>query len=130
MYLGERMRELRKKFNYTLDQLSDITNIAKSTLSKYENDIIKPTFKNLSKLADAFNVSIDYLSCRDKKAINNTDESKIIYISNADYEILSTLHSEPAEEFYKMLLKDPIRRTKSISSKAFMDKYFEEFKDV
>ena len=129
MYLGIRMRQLREDKNYTLDQLSNITHIGKSTLSKYENDIIKPTLKNLYKLADALNVSMDYLSGRDINIVSSKDKNKVMKISKEDYEILLTLHSEQSEEFYKILLKDPIRRVQAISSKKFMEKYYKEFKD-
>lgn len=74
---GERLKELREDFNLTQDQLAEKIGINRSTISAYENNAISPTLEILVKLADTFNVSIDYLACRTKEIYNlNTFNNK------------------------------------------------------
>lgn len=61
MTIGERIRQLRIEKELTQTQLSDIFHIAKSTLSQYENNIRTPNDDIKIKLANYFNVSLDYL---------------------------------------------------------------------
>lgn len=61
MTIGERIRQLRIEKELTQTQLSDIFHIAKSTLSQYENNIRTPNDDIKIKLANYFNVSVDYL---------------------------------------------------------------------
>lgn len=57
----ERMKQLRKEKNLTLDKLSDILNTTKATLSRYENGLRVPNIEFIRELANVFNVSVDYL---------------------------------------------------------------------
>ena len=75
MSLGDvmknRLRELRKSRGYTQISLQMQTGIEQALLSKFENgDRIPPT-ETLLRLAEFYNVSIDYILCRtDKPDIN------------------------------------------------------------
>ena len=60
-----RLKELRKKNNVTLQKLADYLHIANSAISQYENEKREPSFDIVSKIADYFNVSIDYLLGRE-----------------------------------------------------------------
>lgn len=63
---GQRLKELRKSKRLTQQQLADIFFLNKSSISRYENDSQLPENEQLQKLADYFNVSIDYLLGRDE----------------------------------------------------------------
>ena len=75
MSLGDvmknRLKELRTSRGYTQISLQMQTGIEQSLLSKFENgDRIPPT-ETLVRLAEFYNVSIDYLLCRtDKPEVN------------------------------------------------------------
>lgn len=58
---AERPTELRKQYKYTQRQMADILGISQPSYIRYENDTSEPTQENLVKLADAFDVSVDYL---------------------------------------------------------------------
>lgn len=58
---AERLTELRKQYKYTQRQMADILGISQPSYIRYENDTFEPTHENLVKLADAFDVSVDYL---------------------------------------------------------------------
>ena len=68
MSLGDimknRLKELRKSRGYTQISLQMQTGIEQALLSKFENgDRIPPT-ETLLRLAEFYNVSIDYILCR------------------------------------------------------------------
>ena len=58
---AERLTELRKQYKYTQRQMADILGISQPSYIRYENDTSEPTQENLVKLADASDVSVDYL---------------------------------------------------------------------
>ena len=59
--LGERLREIRRQRKWTLDQVSGKTGLAKSTLSKIENERISPSFEVVQKLAVGLGIDIPQL---------------------------------------------------------------------
>lgn len=62
-----RIRELRKAKKVTMKELGNIIGVAESTMSLYETGKRKPDPETLSRLADYFNVSVDYLLGRDEE---------------------------------------------------------------
>lgn len=65
------LKKLRKSRGYTQISLQMKTGIEQALLSKYENGERIPTTEALIRLADFYNVSIDYILCRtDNPEIN------------------------------------------------------------
>lgn len=58
---AERLKELRKERQLTIEQLAKDLGSAKSTISRYENDKREPKKDFLEMLSSYFDVSIDYL---------------------------------------------------------------------
>jgi transcriptional regulator with XRE-family HTH domain len=56
-----RLRELRTEKNLSLRELAEKLELSYSSVGKYERDEAQPSFDILFKLADFFDVSIDYL---------------------------------------------------------------------
>lgn len=56
-----RLRELRTEKNLSLRELAEKLELSYSSIGKYERDEAQPSFDILFKLADFFDVSIDYL---------------------------------------------------------------------
>lgn len=56
-----KLRELRKKRNLTQVELGDLLGISHQNISKYETGLIVPDIFILAKLADFFDVTLDYL---------------------------------------------------------------------
>ena len=71
MSLGDimqnRLRELRKARGYTQVSLQMHTGIEQSLLSKFESGERIPPTETLLRLAEFYNVSIDYILCRTNK---------------------------------------------------------------
>lgn len=59
--LGTRIQELRKNSKLSQTDLADKIGISKSQMIRYENKGVQPPADILSKLADIFSVSIDFL---------------------------------------------------------------------
>lgn len=55
------IRKLRKERGLTLKRLSELTGLAPSLISQYENGDRHPKIENWQKLADFFGVSVEYL---------------------------------------------------------------------
>lgn len=75
--IGNKIRELRKKHNLTLDELAnnlnnrypDTMNFNKGKISKWENDKEEPRLSSVRVLADYFDVSLDYFNGNDTKIL-------------------------------------------------------------
>lgn len=61
MPFPEILRELREKKGITQQQLAATLNLSKNAISHYEKDINMPNLDTVQKIADVFNVSVDYL---------------------------------------------------------------------
>lgn len=59
--IGQRLKEIRKAKRVMQDELAELLNLQKSTISAYENDKIDPVDRSKVELAKFFNISLDYL---------------------------------------------------------------------
>lgn len=59
--LGKRIKEIRMELSLTLEDASKRTGLARSTLSKIENEQISPTFQAMQKLAAGLNIDMPQL---------------------------------------------------------------------
>lgn len=58
---AKRLNELRVSKNLTMEQLSKDLSTTRGTISNFENEQRKPSLDMVIKIADYFQVSIDYL---------------------------------------------------------------------
>ena len=71
MVFNERLKLLRKERGLTQVQMSEMMSIAYRNYQRLEADGNTPNYVNLIKIADIFNVSLDYLTGRtDKREVN------------------------------------------------------------
>jgi len=61
------IRNIREDNDLTQSQMADILNVSQNTYSQYETGKIEWTGSSLIKIADYFNVSVDYLLDRTNK---------------------------------------------------------------
>ena len=83
-----RLQQTRKKRELNQDELARKAGLASTAISHYESGARKPSFDNLRKLADALEVSIDYLMGR-------TDSS----IVRSSFGMISGEHGVPDSRF-------------------------------
>lgn len=94
--LGERVREIRKSRNWTLEQAAKQAGLARSTLSKIENGQMSPTFDALKKLAVGLDISIPQLFTPPQKGqvngrmtITHSGEGEIHPTTTYEHEMLA-----------------------------------------
>lgn len=58
-YIGEKIREIRKKNGLSQEEFAYKVNVAKQTVSCWELGTIKPNFKNIKVICEVFKVSAD-----------------------------------------------------------------------
>ena len=61
MNFGETLKNLRKEKNVTQDELAKVLNMKRTSISGYETGRKEPDFATLSRIADYFGVSVDFL---------------------------------------------------------------------
>ena len=62
MTFGEKLTEIRKNKGISQQELGKLTSIDKRIISRYETDKTIPSIDAAKKLADALQVSLDYLT--------------------------------------------------------------------
>lgn len=64
--IGARIRFLRRQRDMTLDQLSGLSNLTKSYVSKVERGLSVPSISTAMKIADSFNITVSQLLGEDE----------------------------------------------------------------
>ena len=72
-----RIKQLRKEYKLTQKEFADLFNLDDSTISLYENGKREPTYDIIVKIADYFNVSIDWL-------LERVDSKNLVFVES-DY---------------------------------------------
>jgi transcriptional regulator with XRE-family HTH domain len=72
--LGRRITELRESRKMTQEELAKKLNISRASLSHYEKNRREPDYETLQKIADYFQVSIDYMFGRTTNSKEILDE--------------------------------------------------------
>jgi transcriptional regulator with XRE-family HTH domain len=82
LHIGRKIRELRKKAGFVLQDLSDRTGLSKPLLSQVEKGVVSPPIATLLKISKALNVNIGFFfqdnDPEEKVVLVRRDESKVI----------------------------------------------------
>lgn len=70
-----RLKELRKAKGLTLQKIADVIGVSNGTVANYENERREPRIDMLIKLADYFDVSVDYLIGHEKTSNHGTGQT-------------------------------------------------------
>ena len=89
-----KIKELRIKAGMTQSELSSLLGIAQNTLSYWEQNKYQPDNDTLLKLANIFNVTLDYLLGRETSGnISRADESPL---TGKELALISAYRNNPA----------------------------------
>ena len=55
------LRRLRKEYGVSQKRLADVLQVSQPSINKYENNVIEPNLDVLTRMADYFDTSVDYL---------------------------------------------------------------------
>lgn len=96
MKYGEILKKLRTDKGLSQKELTDRLTLNRSTYARYETSSTQPDFDTLSKLADFYNVSVDYILGRtnDKDALHTQAG-----ISDENYNNLNAYQKEVIDFF-------------------------------
>lgn len=83
---SERLKELREEAGLSQKEIADILNISRTSISGYESTNREPDFSTLIKIANFFDISLDYLLGRTDVKVpfefNNAKHKDYIKILN------------------------------------------------
>ncbi|RAR75722.1 helix-turn-helix transcriptional regulator [Flavobacterium aciduliphilum] len=110
MTLGEKLTALRKKKNYSHEQLALELELSKTSIIKWEQDKVKPSFENLLKLCILFEKDVNSL-------LQNVTNASFIKEKNS-FSIKSTKIEVPAiaTELLKSVIDNQIQIQNLIKS--------------
>lgn len=94
--IGNVLKELRTEKGVTLEEVAQSIGSTRSLLSKYERGASEPGLRQLKKLADYYDVSLDYL-------FGFTDEKRPVITSEKLNELFEPLSVEKKKEAIRYL---------------------------
>jgi len=97
--LSEQLRKLRKQKNLTQKQLADYLHVTDSAVAMWEHGRREPDIEILTKLADFYGVTVDYLLGRE---VTTSTQQALIYETIRQIESLNQLK----EQLQNMLMQD------------------------
>lgn len=110
--LGERLKEIRTSLGLTLEEASQKTGLARSTLSKIENEQISPTFQAMQKLTNGLQINIPQLfavpkqvSTTGRRDITRNEEGRTHPTSTYEHELLATQLTNKKMMPFKSLIR-------------------------
>lgn len=94
--LGQRIRDIRRRNNWTLEDAARRTGLARSTLSKIENEQMSPTFDVVRKLAAGLEIELPQLfvatesdKASGRRVITRAGEGRPRVTATYEHELLS-----------------------------------------
>jgi len=98
--LAERLRALRYECNETQQDVADMLNVKRPTYTMYEKGSVLPPYDKLKKLADYFEVSVEYLmgetNFRKPEKPKGSADVDLLNINNAVRLLLDELNDKSA----------------------------------
>lgn len=80
MSFGKRVAQLRKQHKISQEELSKKIEVHQNVIGRYEREEAKPSIEVASKLADIFNVSLDYLVGKTELLVDEAISNRILTI--------------------------------------------------
>lgn len=111
----ENLRRLRTSRGISQQQLADVIGTSQQSINKYENHSVEPDIRTLTKIADYFGTTIDYLvghvsSSAEGKPIEDIELSREERILIQNYGRLS----KEEKESIRFVIKNYIKNKRSL----------------
>ncbi|GAA5344443.1 helix-turn-helix domain-containing protein [Planifilum fimeticola] len=131
MNFPSRLRALRLKHKMTQEQLGKKINVTKVSISGYENGTRTPDLETLQKIADVFDVTVDYLLGRTDQTINIHEEFRRIQESIPEWgeNAGQIALDETKKVLIKLIERGELTPVKAKPIIAFLDAMIEEFEN-
>ena len=116
MKFSERLKELRKKANFTQVEVAEKLGISQPAYASWERGVKKPTQENLIKIAQVLNVSVDYLIGNSEEKSDELDNIELLFRMNS-----KGLTDEEKAIFKKELIDFMEERKKAFEQENYND---------
>lgn len=105
--IGERLRACRKRMQANQADIAELLGVQRQIISYYESGARKPNLEDIQKLADLYNVSVDYLLGRIDVATPSIEIQAICDYTGLNENTVDMLHSAiPHVEIMRDMLPD------------------------
>lgn len=116
MFVGQRVKTLRKAKNLTQQNLADMINVTKVSICCYEKGTRTPNLDTFIDLVNVLETTPDYLLGRDIDVVSEDEEKYHMVLPKEDIEIIQEIRKN--NDFVKYLREDPKRRVEYIIKKS------------
>lgn len=117
MFLGKRIKEMRKKADMSQEELGKILGVSKVSVCHWEKEVKKPSSKNLIELSKILNAPVEYLIGSDSYVVSESDSNYGMMMANEEIDIIKELRHH--EKLYEMLVENPKRALDRIDKNLF-----------
>ena len=107
MFLGYRLRLLRKQYGLSQGDLGKLIGVSKVSISGYEKGIRVPSMEILLTILKLFNISADYILGRELSVVCEGEENMPLFLASSDVEIINEIRNHP--KLYSKIANDPKR---------------------
>ena len=97
MTLSQKLKDIRKRFGLSQEQLAQIINVSRQAITKWENDGGLPDVSNLQELSKVFGITVDYL-LNDENNLPALSMRK--ELNKEKYKNKLTMYREVLEQYY------------------------------
>ncbi|MFS9292685.1 helix-turn-helix transcriptional regulator [Streptococcus mitis] len=116
MEFSERLKNLRKEAGFTQVDVASKLGISQPAYASWERGVKKTTQENLVKIAQIFNVSIDYLVGNSEEKLDELDNIELLFRMNS-----KGLTDEEKAIFKKELIDFMEERKKAFEQENYND---------
>lgn len=109
MTIGERLLKLRKEKNLSQEELANVLNVSRQTVSKWETDQTTPDFDKIVPICEFYNITSDELLTGKKDIVENTNKNvKVNSARNIGISVFLYIFSVVWLIFSSTILNSPI----------------------
>jgi transcriptional regulator with XRE-family HTH domain len=109
--VGERIRRIRVERGWTQDQLAEHVGVSRSAVAQWETDRVGQVRGNLTRIADALDVSVEYL-------LHGEDRRGPVNAGTGDELALLRLYRQCDDEDRSFLLRTARKLAKAASARG------------
>lgn len=113
MFLGYRLKQLRKSRGLSQSELGELLGVSKVSISGYEKGLRVPSMDILLTILKVFNISADYILGRELSVVCEGENSESLLLASIDVKIIEEIRSKP--QLYSIIANDPKRFFNNIS---------------
>ena len=96
------LKKLRNENKISQQQLADVIHVSQQSVNKYENHDVEPDIETLIKIADYFNVSVDYLIGR-TEILQMADRLHMSDLTDSEVELINKFKNFNIKQQYLII---------------------------